>query len=115
MENIIGLLPMNNKSACTAERSKLSSFKMPLMLHDNSSNKQPLDTVMQEKHHKIETRNNHVWCNKIFTFKVMVPTNPAFTVTGSRRELSASALSFKSFRTTSPLQTEMKAGSQNHK
>jgi len=42
-----------------------------------------------------------------------VPTNPAFTVTGSRRELSASALSFKSFRTTSPLQTETKAGSQS--
>uniref|UniRef100_A0A0A9CML7 Uncharacterized protein n=1 Tax=Arundo donax TaxID=35708 RepID=A0A0A9CML7_ARUDO len=35
----------------------------------------------------------------------MVPIKPAFTVTGSRREFSASALSFKSSRTTSPFQT----------
>lgn len=33
----------------------------------------------------------------------MVPTNPALTVTGSLSEFSASAFSFKSLRTTSPI------------
>jgi hypothetical protein len=37
------------------------------------------------------------------TFNVMVPTKPAFTVTGSFSEFRASAFNFKSLRTTSPV------------
>lgn len=36
------------------------------------------------------------------TFKVTVPTKPAFTVTGSFSEFNASAFNRKSLRTTSP-------------
>lgn len=37
------------------------------------------------------------------TLNVIVPTNPALTITGSLKEFNASAFSFKSLRTTSPL------------
>lgn len=36
------------------------------------------------------------------TFNVIVPMKPAFTVTGSLSEFSASAFNFKSLSTTSP-------------
>lgn len=40
----------------------------------------------------------------IVTFRVMVPTKPALTVTGRFKEFSASAFNFKSLRTTSPVE-----------
>lgn len=43
-----------------------------------------------------------VWRKKIATFKVMVPTKPDLTATGSFSEFRASAFNFKSLRTTSP-------------
>lgn len=48
------------------------------------------------------------------TFNVIVPMNPALTMTGSFSEFNASAFNFKSLRTTSPTRKVKQIKKQTH-
>lgn len=82
-----------------------SNIKFSTVQEKKTFEKEEICFIEKKQWSGVKTSKFHQG-KKIATFKVMVPTKPDLTATGSFSEFRASAFNFKSLRTTSPEKQE---------